>query len=96
MNKKLIRELEQRGTAEISDGVISQVTQAIDESESRVSFLQFGELKSQGIIPIEEACSKCDFWEGKFANTQMCQEVQTGGAKARGFNKLICSNQFVE
>jgi hypothetical protein len=97
MNKnELAKELGQRGTAEIGNGVVNQVTQALDEAESEITFLIFGEKKTQKIIPIDEACAKCNFWEGKFTTTTLCQNFQSGDAKARGFNKLVCPQQFKE
>jgi hypothetical protein len=94
--KDIQRELEQRGTAEISSGGVSQVTQAIDEGENSVKFLCFGELREQKIKPIEETCAVCDFWKGKFNTVAECQESQKKDAEARGFHKLICPEQFIE
>lgn len=94
MEKELRKELEQRGSAEITDGIVNQVTQALDENESEVTYLMFGELRKQGIIPINQACDKCDFWKSKFDNPKLCQSFQSGDAKARGFSKLICPQQL--
>lgn len=91
----LARELEQRGTAEIVNGVVVQATQAIDETTDRAKVLMFGELKERSIIPINEACAKCTFWEGKFANFKECQKRQGKDANARGFSIVICPKQFV-
>lgn len=94
--EELKKELESRGTAEIVDGVVTQVTQAIDEQEDSVKFLQFGEMKEQKIIPIDEACAKCDFWKRINKTIKECQAFQGEDAKARGFSKLICPEQFVD
>lgn len=91
--RALENELKQRGTAEITDGIINQVTQAVDETETEVKFLIFGELKSQGIIPIDEACAKCDHCY--FGTVKECQEHQAKHGRARGFTKLICPQQFI-
>jgi hypothetical protein len=96
MEKELEKELNQRGTAEISGGIVNQVTQALDENDAEVEFLLFGEKVKQKIIPIDEACAKCDFWKGQFATEKECQECQAEDAKARGFQKLICPEQFVD
>lgn len=90
----LEKELKERGTAEISNGIVNQVTQALDEKESEVDYLIFGVRRKQAIIPIDEACSKCDFWDGKFPTIKACQISQQKDAQARGFNKLICPHQF--
>lgn len=92
---ELIKELNTRGTAEISNGVVTQVTQALDETDTHVDYLLFGELKHSPIIPIEQACAKCDFWLGKYNSTSECQVSQKEDAEARGFHKMICPNQFV-
>ena len=89
---KLLVELEERGTAEISNGMVTQVTQAISESKTEVEFLIFGELKKQGIIPIEEACARCDHCY--FATIKECQEHQARDGRARGFLILICPQQL--
>jgi len=94
MEKYLAKELEQRGTAEITNGVVNQVTQAISETPTEVQFLVFGELRRQGIIPIDEACAKCG--HRYFATVKECQSHQKKDAVARGFNGLICSQQFVD
>ena len=92
MEKELQKELEARSTAEVTNGVVTQITQAIDEGEDEVEMLVFGELRTQGIIPIEEACAKCT--RGYFDTIAECQEHQGKDAKARGFNKVICPCQF--
>jgi hypothetical protein len=91
---ELEKELTTRGTAEITNGVVSQVTQALDESENRVKMLVFGELVEHEIMPIDEACSHCNFWKGKYANTKCCQTSTKVDAEARGFIHLICPEQF--
>mgnify|MGYP001557866966 CR=1 FL=1 len=91
----LRKELLKRGTAEVSpDGIVNQVTQALEETPNKVKFLIFGELQEQGIIPISEACAKCT--EKYFLTVKQCQEQQKVDAVARGFNKLICPQQFIE
>jgi len=72
------------------------VTQAIDDSENEATFLSFGELTTKKIRSIEEACSKCDFWKGRFSDTAKCQEAQGSDARGRGFSKLVCPEQFIE
>lgn len=89
----LVKELEQRGTAEISDGVVNQVTQAVSENETDVEFLVFGEMRKQGIIPIEVACAKCDHI--RRGSVRECQDFQGKDARARGFTQVICPAQFV-
>ena len=85
-------ELKQRGTAEISNGKVVQVTQALNETENSVEFLIFGEIKKQGIIPLAEACTKCD--HSYFATVDECQARQRKDAIDRGFSKLVCPNQL--
>ena len=92
--EELRKELGQRGTAEISNGLVTQITQAISESDTEVEFIQFGILKKQGVIPIDQACAKCSFWKGKFDTINVCRQVQAGDAQARGFHKVICPNQL--
>jgi hypothetical protein len=94
MKDELRKELEKRGTAEISNGVVNQVTQALDEKPDKVKFLVFGELQEMGIIPIEMACSKCTC--GYFPTTIQCRAFQKKDAEARGFHNLICPHQFIE
>ena len=89
---ELAKELRQRSTAEISGGVVNQVTQALDEKEAEVTYMMFGELKTQGIIPIDEACAKCDHCY--FDTIKECQEFQGKDARARGFTEVICPQQF--
>ena len=93
---ELREELEKRGSAEIVNGKVCQVTQALDETKDTVKYLSFGELKEQGYIPIEEACQQCEFGNGKFENVKACQESQAEDARARGFHKIICPKQFQE
>lgn len=93
MDKKLIKELKQRGTAEITDGVVNQVTQCLKEAGSTAEFLLFGELKEKTIISIDEACANCDHCY--FKTTKECQVRQAKDAKARGFTKLVCPQQFI-
>jgi len=97
MKNELEKELHQRGTAELSkNGIVTQVTQALSETKDGVEYLIFGELKKSKIIPIDEACAKCHFWEGKFSNFKLCQVKAGEDGKARGFTNLICPKQFVE
>ena len=53
----LRKELEKRGTADLSNGIVNQVTQALDEQPGKVKYLIFGELREQEILSIEEACA---------------------------------------
>ena len=94
MEQELKKELEARGTAEVTDGVVNQVTQAIDENETEVEFLMFGELRKKSIISIDKACAKCDHIY--FDTVRECQECQREDAVARGFNKLVCPEQFIK
>ncbi len=95
--KQLAKELGQRGTAEISNGVVNQVTQALGETETQVKYLMFGELRTQGIISIDEACAKCDHWKQyKFESVVKCQERQMLDGRARGFTKMICPQQLID
>lgn len=96
IKRQLVEELQKRGTAEIVNGEVCQVTQALDEKDDSVTYLLFGELREQRTIPIDEACSKCGFWKGKFGSERLCQQRQARGAKARGFQQLICPAQLVE
>ena len=92
--EELRDELTKRGTAEIVNGQVCQITQALDETSDTAKFLIFGELKEQKTIPIDEACAKCDFWKDKFSTTKLCQERQAKDARARGFRQLICPSQL--
>lgn len=95
MEKKgLAKELEQRGTAEIINDEVFQITQAIGETEDKAEFLMFGKLKVASVIPIDEACAKCE--HRRLSIIKDCQEVQGKDARARGFNKVICPRQFVQ
>ena len=96
MGEELIEELEKRGTAEIVNGQVCQVTQALDETEGTAKFLIFGQLQERKTIPIDEACAKCDFWKGRYENVEQCQERQAKEGRARGFRKVICPEQFVK
>ncbi len=89
----LLLELEARGTAEVTDGVVNQVTQALKESETEVEFLIFGELQKQSIIPIGKACARCNHCH--FDTYKECQDRQKKAAKARGFTQVVCPEQFV-
>lgn len=96
MSKELEKQLEKTGTAEISNGVVTQVTQAIDETPSKVKMLVFGVMQEKSIIPIDQACAKCTFQYKNKAGTKACQSQQKKDAEARGFNNLICPQQFVD
>jgi hypothetical protein len=52
MDNNLRKELENRGTAEIVDGQVLQVTQALNETEEKVEYLIFGKLQESKIILI--------------------------------------------
>jgi hypothetical protein len=97
MKKDLEKELEQRGTAEISNGIVTQVTQALDEKPDKVKMLVFGEQVEKGIIHIEQACAKCkDNYYVKLGGKDKCREFQKKDAEARGFSNLVCPNQFID
>lgn len=93
--EELAKELQKRGTAEISDGFVTQVTQALNETDTEADYIIFGERQKQKIIPIDEACAKCDFWKKINKTILECQAFQKQDAVARGFNKVICPEQFV-
>jgi hypothetical protein len=94
MKDELRKELTKRGTAELSNGVVNQVTQALDEKPDKVKFLIFGEMQEKSIIPITIACEtcKCNY----FPTHKQCQESQKVDAEARGFHNLICPHQFID
>jgi len=91
---ELSQELRERGTAEVVNGKVCQVTQALDETADTAKFLIFGQLQERKTIPIDEACSKCGFWKGRFKNEELCQERQARDARARGFHQVMCPEQF--
>ena len=92
-NSELGKELNKRGTAEVSNGQVVQITQAIEETSDKVKYLMFGELREQEIMPVEQACAKCDHCH--FKTAKECQEFQAKEGRARGFTKLICPQQFI-
>ena len=95
MDNDLLKELEKRGTAELHPtGKVNQVTQALSETPTKVKYLIFGELKEQEIIPIDEACAKCDHYY--FPTVKQCQEQQKKDAVARGFTEMVCPQQFID
>jgi uncharacterized OB-fold protein len=94
MDKELLDELTKRGTAEVVDGKVVQITQALDEQPDKVKYTMFGELKENGIIPIAEACAKCN--HKHFPTVEECQKVQKKDAEARGFHEVVCPKQFIE
>ncbi|MFA5036982.1 MAG: hypothetical protein WC479_07385 [Candidatus Izemoplasmatales bacterium] len=91
---KLKKELTQRGTADITNGIVNQVTQALDEKPDKVTFLIFGEMQTKSIMPIDAACAKCTHCY--FDTPKKCQERQSIDAKSRGFNNLVCPEQFID
>lgn len=94
---ELEKELEKRGTAEISNGQVLQVTQALDEQTDKVKLSIFGEIQEKRIMPIDKACSKCpNKFYRHFKSIKDCQERQKKDALARGFTQLICPEQFIE
>jgi hypothetical protein len=94
MDSELIKELNKRGTVELHPtGKVNQVTQALDETPTRVKLAIFGEIKTFGVIPINDACAKCDHCH--FATVKQCQDRQSIDAKARGFNQIICPEQLL-
>lgn len=96
---ELEKQLKKTGTAELhSNGVVNQVTQALDEKPDKVKMLVFGELIEKGIIPIAEACSKCtQSYPVHLGGKDKCREFQKQDAMARGFgNSLICPQQFID
>ena len=94
MKEELQKELNKRGTAELTNGVVNQVTQALDEKPDKVKFLIFGEMQERSIISIDTACNKCNHCY--FPTTKQCQERQKKDAVARGFNNVICPQQFLD
>ena len=94
MDKELKKELEQRGTAEVSNGVVTQVTQALEETETKARVLLFGEMREFTVKPIGECCEVCDLWKKYSKSIQDCQSKQKVDAAARGFNLVICANQL--
>jgi hypothetical protein len=91
----LRKELNKRGSAELSPtGKVTQVTQALDETPTKVKFLIFGELKEQNIMTIEQACAKCV--RCYYPTTKECQAKQKQDAMARGFNNMVCPQQFID
>ena len=93
--QELKRELEQRSTAEIVNGEVAQVTQALDERADEATFLIFGERQTVKLKPINECCAVCDFFhQASFTTHEQCQERQKQDAAARGFHRVICPHQF--
>ena len=94
---RLQRELQERGTAEVVNGEVLQVTQALDETQCRAKFIAFGELRDCSVKPIAEACASCIEWmDHGFNSTTVCQHRQAEDARKRGFTKVICPCQFEE
>ena len=96
MKEELKKELEHRGTAEISNGVVNQVTQAINESPTETTLLIFGQLKTLKIKPIDECCKVCDFIAKREKGIKYCRDFQKKDAEARGFHQMICPKQFID
>ena len=77
-------------------------TQALVEKEDTVTFNILGKTRTEKIISIDEACSKC--WPSKdkeakdfFHNSKKdCQKAQKADAEIRGSTKLICPKQFLD
>ena len=93
--EELRKELEARGTAELSEeGIVTQVTQAIEEKDGTARMLVFGEMTEYKYKPIDEVCAVCK--EVHFGSIKACQEAQAQDARARGFTKIICPNQFIK
>lgn len=84
------------GVYELSEAGLLPMTQAIKEDKDSVTMRVLGEVREAKVRPILEACANCDFWQGKFPNTEKCQERQGRDANARGFSIVICSHQFIE
>lgn len=98
MDNELKKQLEKTGTAEISNGIVTQVTQALDEKPDKVKMLVFGKLEEKGIIPIEQACEKCtQSYPNHLGGKDKCREFQKKDALARGFaSYLVCPQQFID
>ncbi len=79
---------------ELTKAGLVPVTQAIDETETTVKYLSFGELVEKKIIPIEEACKTCTFSGKTKLGTEGCRKLTKEDAVKRGFQKLVCPNQF--
>jgi hypothetical protein len=92
--QEIMNQLEKTGTAEISNGIVTQVTQAIDEQPNKVKMLVLGEMVESGIRPISEVCP-CSFYSSRrFKTKENCQAFQKKEGEARGFTQVICPEQF--
>lgn len=80
------------GVYELNEAGLLPVTQAISESNDKITMRCFDEVREIGIIPIDEACAKCDHCH--FNTAKECQERQAEDARARGFTQVICPEQF--
>jgi len=97
MCERIIKELQKRGTCEVSENdIVMQVTQALDEKSDKVTMLMFGELATKQVRPVEQTCKACSFWKDKFESIKDCQTFQKKDSEARGFRDLICPEQFLE
>ncbi len=94
MRDELKRELDSRGSAEVINGKVVQVTQAINEADDSVEYLMFGELRRESVTPIAETCARCDGMNRFDGSAEKCQQHQATDARARGFHKLICPRQL--
>ena len=72
--------------------LIQPATQAYVETEDTVTYSILGEARASKIIPIDECCARCDHIY--YGSIDKCQEEQGKDAKARGFNKVVCPQQF--
>jgi hypothetical protein len=91
---ELEKELNKRGTAEIIEGKVHQITQAIDEDEKQAKVIVFGELRKFGVKPIEECCP-CNFLK-HYSSIQECRERQKKDAIGRWFTSIICPEQLID
>jgi len=87
--------LDENRAYEVTGESILPATQALDETDTEVSFLSFGVLTKVPIKSIEEACEECGSWK-KRGGLKECRSIQKRDSVVRGFQKLICPNQFIE
>jgi len=92
--KELRKELELRGTAEIDNSVVLQVTQALDDTGDIAKVAVFGKIREFKVKPIGECCAKCNFGIKTFGSIKKCQERQKKDAEIRGFSNIICPEQL--
>ena len=98
ITNELQKELAKRGTAEVSPtGGVNQITQCLSEDPRSIEILVFGQLKKFSWKPLEECCCDCDNWRTpSLGSIRKCQELNKEDAFARGFNTVVCPNQFTE